>query len=119
MKRLILASAFLIALSAQAKLPVPVLDDAAQAKAAEAKAKADHANKVGAYQLCAVQARLAAKYGKDSQAVAAAVPCVNPGSFVFAAAEKKPAEAAGAHSPAATAVSPPSTPVPAAAAKGS
>jgi hypothetical protein len=120
MKRLILASAFLIALSVQAKLPVPVLDDAAQAKAAEAKIKADHVNKVGAYQLCAVQARLAAKYGKDSQAVAAAVPCVNPGAFVFAAAEKKPAEAVGAHSPAAaTAVSPPSTPVPAAAAKGS
>ncbi len=91
MKRLILVSAFLIALSAQAKLPVPVLDDAAQAKAAEAKAKAGHANKVGAYQLCAVQARLAAKYGKDAQAVAVAVPCVNPGSFAFAAAEKKPA----------------------------
>ncbi len=115
MKRLLLVASFLIALSAQAKLPAPVMDDAAQAKAAETKAKADHANKVGAYQLCAVQDRLAAKYGNATQAAAAAVPCVNPGPFVFAAAEQKPAEAAGAHSPAATAVSPPSTKVPAAA----
>lgn len=119
MKRLMLASALLIALSAQAKLPVPVMDDAAQAKAAEAKAQAAHASLVGAYQLCAVQDRLAAKYGSSSLAAAAAVPCMNPGPFVFAAAEEKPAEAAGAHSPAATAISPPSSKVPAAADKGS
>jgi hypothetical protein len=118
MKRLILASAFLIALSAQAKLPVPVMDGAAQAKAAEAKAKADHANKAGAYQLCAVQDRLAAKYGNATQTAAVPSTCVNPGPFVYVAAEQKPAEAAGAHSPPATAVSPPSTQVPAAA-KGS
>ncbi len=118
MKRLLLASAVLITLSAQAKLPVPAMDAAAQAKAAEAKSRADHANKVGAYQLCAVQNRLAAQYGSASSATAAAVACVNPGPFVFTAAEEKPAEAAGAHSPPATAVSPPSTKVPAAA-KGS
>lgn len=118
MKRLLLASAFLIALSAHAKLPVPAMDDAAQAKAAEAKAKADHANKVGTYQLCAVQDRLAAKYSSTTQAAAASVPCMNPGPFVFAAAELKPIEASGAHSPPATAVSPPSTKVPAAAGKG-
>ncbi len=118
LKRWLLASSLLIALSAQAKLTAPVLDVAAQAKAAETKAKADHDNKIGAHQLCAVQDRLAAYYGNTSQAAAAAVPCVNPGPFVFAAAEQKPAEAAGAHSPAATAVSPPSTKVPAAA-KGS
>lgn len=118
MKRWLLAPALLIALSAQAKLPAPVMDDAAQAKAAEAKAKAAHVNKVGAYQLCAVQDRLASQYGTATQAAAAILPCVNPGPFVFAVAEQKPAEAAGAHSPAATAVSPPSTKVPAAA-KGS
>lgn len=119
MKRLMLASALLIALSAQAKLPVPVMDEAAKVKAAEAKAKADHDNKVGSYQLCAVQDRLAAKYGSTSLSAAAAVPCMNPGPFVFAAAEQKPAEAAGAHSPAATVISPPSSKVPAAADKGS
>lgn len=118
MKRLLLASAFLIALSAHAKLPVPVMDDAAQAKVAEAKAKAVHANKVGTYQLCAVQDRLAARYGSTTQATAVAVPCMNPGPFVFAAAELKPIEASGAHSPPATAVSPPSTKVPAVAGKG-
>ena len=117
MKRVLLAFALMGAVVAHAKLPAPVPDDAAQAKAAEAKARADHANKVGAYQLCAVQNRLAAQYGSASSA-ANATPCANPGPFVYAAAEQKPAEAAGAHSPADTAVSPPSTQVPAAAGKG-
>lgn len=118
MKRLLLASALLLTLAAHAKLPVPVLDDAAQAKAAEAKAKADHATKVGAYQLCLVQERLAAKYGTAPQSVGP-TGCTNPGVYAGMAADKKPLEAAGAHSPPATVVSPPSTKVPAAATKGS
>ena len=117
MKSLLLtaaAAALMTDLTAQAKLPAPVMDEAAQAKAAEAKAKAAHASKVGAYQLCAVQNRLAAKYGTAPQGIDPAA-CVNPGPFAGLAAEQKPAEAAGAHSPPATAVSPPSTKLPAAA----
>ncbi len=114
MKRLLLVSTLLLAFAAQAKLPVPVMDDAAKAKAAEAKAKADHGNKVDSYKLCEVQDRLAVKYGKALQPMAASA-CVNPGPFVYAVADQKPAEAAGAHSPPATAVSPPSTLTPAAA----
>jgi hypothetical protein len=47
---------------ALAKLPAP--DDAAKAKAAETAAKAAWQAKVDAYQLCKVQDRIAAKYGK-------------------------------------------------------
>ena len=50
----------LLAGAALAKLPP--LSDEAKAKAAEAKAKADHANLVGAYELCQVQDRVAAAY---------------------------------------------------------
>lgn len=89
MKRLIFASAVLFALGAQAKLPVPVMDDAAKAKAAEAKAKADHGNLVAAYQLCAYQDKAASAYfktasstGKEVKPAVATPPCVNPGPFV-------------------------------------
>lgn len=41
-------------------------------------------------------------------------PCSDPGPFAYTPAEQKPLEAAGAHSPAGTAISPPSTKQPSA-----
>lgn len=89
MKHLLIASAMLVALSAHAKLPTPVLDDAAKAKAAEAKAKADHGNKVAAYKLCQYQDKAASAYFKTASSTGKAVkpavatpPCANPGPFV-------------------------------------
>lgn len=57
---------------ALAKLPPP--DDAAQAKAAEAKAKAAWQGKVGAYELCKVQDRIAARYRSNHPATAQPAP---------------------------------------------
>ncbi|HYF17972.1 MAG TPA: hypothetical protein VEA40_08890 [Ramlibacter sp.] len=58
-------------LAAHAKLPAPVLDDAAKAKAAEAAARTAWQAKVDAFQLCRAQDRVAAKYkaaGKGADA---------------------------------------------------
>jgi hypothetical protein len=99
--------------SAHAKLPAP--SDEAKAAAAERAAKADYASKVGAYQLCQVQNKVAASYlagaNKSMQPVATPA-CADPGPFVYTPPAAKPIEAAGAHSPAATATSPPSTTTP-------
>ena len=104
---------------ALAKLPPP--SDDAKAKAAEAAAKAAHGDKVGAYKLCQSMDRVAAIYladakkaGKDVKPVATPA-CADPGPFALTPTAAKPLEAAGAHSPPATAVSPPSTKTPAAA----
>ena len=118
---LIVASMLLgLGSGAWAKLPAP--SDEAKAKAAESAAKAAHAGQVGNYQLCLAMDRVVAGYqaaakkaGKTPPTPTATPACVEPGPFVYAAAETKPIEAAGAHSPAATAVSPPSTTTPAAA----
>jgi len=100
--------------SALAKLP-PVSDEA-KAKAAEAAAKSAWADKVGAYQLCKAMDRVADGYrktsksaGKDAPAASPTPACTDPGPFAVAPAASKPLEASGAHSPAATATSPPST----------
>ncbi|WP_374666727.1 hypothetical protein [Ramlibacter sp.] len=82
--------------AAFAKIPAPVLDDAAKAKAAEAAAKTAWQGKVDGYQLCKAQDRVAAHYkkasgGKDAKAAAApaagaapATPaCADPGPFVY------------------------------------
>ncbi|SFB69077.1 hypothetical protein SAMN05216344_101252 [Polaromonas sp. OV174] len=106
-----LASVSLLSL---AKLPAP--SDDAKAKAAEAAAKATWAGKVDAYQLCQSQDKVAASYykaakaaGKDVKPPLATPACADPGAFAYTPPEAaKPIEAAGAHSPAATAVSPPS-----------
>jgi hypothetical protein len=45
-----------------AKIPVPVLDAAAQAKAGEAAAKTAWQSRIGAFELCRVQDRVAAYY---------------------------------------------------------
>jgi hypothetical protein len=111
----LLAGSSMLAL---AKLPAPSAEE--KAKAPEAAAKAAWAAKVDAYQLCKSQDKVAASYyttakaaGKETKPAAAAPACTDPGAFAYmppAAAEPaKPIEASGAHSPAATATSPPST----------
>lgn len=119
MKKLLITSLLLGACSlAVAKLPPPTPE--AKAKSDEAAAKAAWAGKVDAYQLCQSQDRVAASYLKSAQAVGKEVkpatptpPCADPGAFVYASPEApKPLEASGAHSPAETAASPPSTKVP-------
>jgi hypothetical protein len=103
---------------AWAKLPPPSSTPEAKAKAAETAAKTAWTAKVDAYKLCQAQDRVVAKYRASAAsaakpvptAVVATPPCTDPGPFVFAPpADAKPIEAAGAHSPATTATSPPST----------
>ncbi len=132
MKRFALfAFAAVLAAGASAKLP-PLSDDA-KAKAAEAAARTAHGNKTADYQLCKSLDRVALKYIADAKRAGkeitptATPPCVDPGPFVAAtpaaaavtaaasAPVAKPIEAAGAHSPTATAATPPSTKTPAAA----
>ncbi|WP_372826247.1 hypothetical protein [Polaromonas sp.] len=95
---------------------LPALSDEAKAKAAETAAKAAWTSKVGAYQLCKSQDKVAAGYfktakapGKDTKPPTAVPACAEPGPFAYIPPEVKPLEAAGAHSPPATAISPPST----------
>ena len=52
----------LAGVSALAKLPAPVLTDAAKAKAAETAAKTAWSGKLDAYQLCRAQERAAAHW---------------------------------------------------------
>ena len=119
MKKLLISMLAVLATSvALAKLPA--LSDEAKAKAAEAAAKAAWTGKVDNYLLCKSQDKVASSYyktvkatGKDAKPAAATPPCADPGAFVYAPPEAaKPIEAAGAHSPAATAASPPSTKAP-------
>jgi hypothetical protein len=129
---LIIVVLALACVAASAKLPAP--SDEAKAKAAEAAAKTKWTDSVAAYQLCKAQDRVAAAYfaeakkaGKPASgpapasASASAPPaCMDPGPFAYVppTPENKPLESSGAHSPAATATSPPSTNQPAAAASG-
>jgi len=101
---------------AWAKLPPPAATPEAKAKAAEAAAKTAWSAKVDAYKLCQAQDRVAAKYrasaasaAKPAPAAIATPPCTDPGPFAFTPPDAKPLEASGAHSPATTAASPPST----------
>ena len=110
------ASASLFSVAAWAKLPA--LSDEAKAKAAEAAAKTAWSDKVGGYQLCKVMDRVADTYrktaaanGKSALAPVETPACADPGAYVAPVAapvSAPPLEAAGAHSPAATAVAPPS-----------
>ncbi|MCB1979198.1 MAG: hypothetical protein M9919_07425 [Burkholderiaceae bacterium] len=97
--------------SAWAKLAPPAPEEAA--KAAESAARAKWTAQVGAYQLCQVQDRIAARFGSPRPAEAAAIPaCVDPGPFAYTPPSEKPIEASGAHSPPGNAHSPPSTGAP-------
>ena len=96
-----------------ATLPPPTPE--AKAQAALAAEKSAWSDKVGQYKQCLVVDRVAERYrasekaGMKDVAPAIATPaCVDPGPFV-ASADLKPLEAAGAHSPPATATSPPSS----------
>lgn len=117
MKKLLILSLLAAASAASlAKLPTPVLTDEAKAKAAETAAKTAWTGKVEAYQLCKSQDKVAAAYyksakaaGKETKPPVAAPACTDPGAFAYTPPEAKPIEAAGAHSPAGTATSPPST----------
>jgi hypothetical protein len=69
MKNLWIAAALAAACTASlAKIPPPVLDDAAKAKAAEAAAKTAWQGKVDAFKLCQVQDKVAALYRKSAGA---------------------------------------------------
>jgi hypothetical protein len=101
---------------ALAKLP-PLSPDA-QGKADETKAKTAWTDKVAAYQLCRAMERTAETYlkaakarGQGTHAPAATPACTDPGPYMAAgaASSPKPLEASGAHSPAATATTPPSS----------
>ena len=104
----------LLASTATAKLPAP--NEEAKAKAAETAAKTAHAGKVDNYKLCLAMDKVAAGYlaaakqaGKPSPVPVATPACGDPGEFVYPPPVAKPIEAAGAHSPTATAASPPNT----------
>jgi hypothetical protein len=126
-----LAAMFGAVFGASAKLPPP--DAAAKAKAAETAAKAAWQTKVGAYELCKMQDKIAAKYGKhggkEAKPAAAATaaakpaassatptpavasappPCTDPGQFAYNAPAQTPLETSGAHSPVGTATGSPS-----------
>ena len=111
-----------LALSASAKLPPP--SDEAKAKAAEASAKSAWSDKVAAFQLCKAQDRVVAKYQADARkagkepkpAAGNGAACTDPGPFAYTPPDPKPLEVSGAHSPPATATSPPSSNAPAASA---
>jgi hypothetical protein len=101
MKKLILLMGLtVVSAAALAKLPAPVLDDAAKAKAEEAKAKTAHSGKVDAYKLCLSMERSAANHfktvaamGKAAKPATATPACADPGAFVWpvpAAAPAKP-----------------------------
>jgi hypothetical protein len=106
----------LVAPMAFAKLPPLPADE--QIKADEAKARTAWSDKVGAYKLCLSMERVAASYhktakseGKETRPPMPTPPCTDPGPFAAAgaASSPKPLEASGAHSPAATATTPPSS----------
>lgn len=117
---LALTMAMTLGTTAWAKLPP--LSDEAKAKAAETAAKNAWGDKIAAFQLCKSMDRVAASYhvaakkaGNDRPATETPA-CADPGPFVYSPPEAKPPiEAAGAHSPAKTATSPPSTTTPQAA----
>jgi hypothetical protein len=112
-----LSLALAFASAALAKLPAPPATPEAKTKAAEAAARTAWSAKVDSYQLCQAQTRVAdhvrdalVAAGKPVPAATPTPPCTDPGPFAFAPPEEaKPIEASGAHSPATTAASPPSS----------
>lgn len=105
-----------VAGSALAALPPPT--EEAKAKSAAAVAMSAWADKIAQYQLCMAMDRTAERYRMGLDAAQKEIlppmptaPCVDPGPYVAppSIAATGPLEAAGAHSPAATAAAPPST----------
>jgi len=114
MKQLLLPAALAVACSfALAKIPPPVLDDAAKAKAAEAAAKTAWAGKVDAYLLCKSQDKVAAHYRKTAGSLAAGAAAAAPATATAAAKPAASAPAAAASGAGtATAVAGAPTPTP-------
>ena len=116
----ILIAGLLLSASTLALAKLPALNEEAKSKAAEAAAKTAWSAKVDTYQLCQSQDKVAASYhksaqttGKETKPPTATPPCSDPGPFAYMAPQApKPLEASGAHSPAETAVAPPSSKVP-------
>jgi len=104
MKKFLVAGLLLsVSVLVTAKIPAPVLDDAAKAKAAETAAKTAWTGKFDGYQLCKSQDRAAASFyktakaaGKPTKPAVQTPPCADPGPFVY-----KPAPAAVVATPAA------------------
>jgi hypothetical protein len=80
--------------AALAKIPAPVLDDAAKAKAAEATAKTAWQGKLDAYQLCKSQDKVAAYYRKTAGGLAAGATANAAKDGKPPAKDAKPAAAA-------------------------
>ena len=78
-----------------AKIPAPVLDDAAKAKAAEAAAKTAWQGKVDAFKVCQVQDRVAAFYRKSAKATQAVAAPASSAQRAASAASAATAAAAG------------------------
>ena len=116
MKKLLMSGLMVGACAlAAAKLPQPSPE--AKTKSDEAAAKIAWNSKADTYKLCQSQDMVAVAYFKSAQAAAketkpptATPPCSDPGAFAYVAPQQpKPLEASGAHSPADTAVAPPSS----------
>jgi hypothetical protein len=101
-----IAATTLLLASASGFAKLPPLTPEQQAKADETKAKAAHAEKVAAYQLCKAQNSVAESYAKQQKAKGHEVKidptaCQDPGPFVPPAAAAAPApQAAAAPAPA-------------------
>jgi Tfp pilus assembly protein PilV len=113
----ILIAGLLLGSGMLALAKLPALSPEAKAKSDEAAAKLAWSTKVDTYQLCQTQDKVAASYyktaqgaGKQTKPPAATPPCSDPGPFSYTAQQSpKPLETSGAHSPADTAVAPPSS----------
>ena len=112
-----LTTCLLLGACALATAKLPQLSPEAKAKSDEAAAKIAWAAKADTYKLCQSQDMVAVAYYKSAQTAGKATkpptatpPCSDPGAFAYVAPqEPKPLEASGAHSPADTAVAPPSS----------
>ena len=111
-----LLAVFAASLPVQAKLPAPSAE--AQVKAEQAKDKSAWTSKRDAYKLCLKENEIVERYRSNAQAAGREThpalptpPCADPGPYAAAdaASSAKPLEASGAHSPAETATSPPSS----------
>jgi hypothetical protein len=118
------AALFSVALVVPVSAKLPPSSSEANPAAAETSAKAAWVDKVGAYQLCLSQDRVAAGHRKSGKAAAvpsagsaagptpaSTQPCTNPGPYVSTVTPvtARPLESSEAHSPPGTATSPPST----------
>ena len=107
MKNVWIAAALAAACVASfAKIPPPVLDDAAKAKAAETAARTAWQGKTEAFQMCKAQDRVAAYYRSHTKTPAAAAAAASAASAPAGMVAAKPAVPGG------TAAAPAGAPTP-------